>query len=172
MEALDQFTIPVLGLSDGLHEFNFSIGDDFFQCFEESPIKRGQLEVIFRFDKEHSMYELSFDIKGSIVTTCDRCLEEFAFPIESREHLLVKFDEKEWEDADVVYITPGTQTLNVAKYIYEFINLAVPMVKTHDKAGERCDPEMLKFLVGKEAGGEKAASNPAWDALRDFNLEN
>jgi DUF177 domain-containing protein len=172
MEALDHFTIPVAGLSDGLHEFNFSIGDDFFQCFEESPLECGQLEVNLRFDKEHSMYELAFDIKGTVVTTCDRCLEEFDFPIEDRQHLLVKFDEKEWEDADVVYIAPGTQKLNVAKYIYEFINLAVPMVKTHDKAAERCNPEMLKFLDSQEADGEQPASNPAWDALKGFNLEN
>lgn len=172
MEVLDHFTIPVEGLSNGLHEFKFSIGNDFFQCFEESPIAHGQLEVYLQFGKEHSMYELTFEIKGTIVTTCDRCLEEFNFPIETHQYLLVKFDEEEWEDADVVYIAPGTPQLNVARYIYEFINLAVPIVKTHDQVGERCDPEMLKFIDSKEADGEQPASNPVWDALRDFDFEN
>ncbi len=172
MEALDQFSIPVAGLRDGLHEFDFSIRDDFFQHFENSPVKLGQIDVHLRFEKQPAMFELDFAIEGFVVTACDRCLEDFNYPITDRQQLLVKFDEKEWEDADVVYISPGTQKLNVAKYIYEFINLAVPMVKTHDKAGDRCDPEMLKFLDRKEAGGEKSASNPAWDALRDFNLEN
>ncbi|MFQ5448128.1 MAG: DUF177 domain-containing protein [Saprospiraceae bacterium] len=171
MEALDQFTIPVSGLRDGLHEFDFSIGDEFFKCFEESPITHGQIEVRLRFDKQPDMYELAFDIKGTIVTPCDRCLEDFDHPIDDLQHLLVKFDEEEWEDADVVYIAPGTPSVNVAKYIYEFINLAIPMVKTHEKAGERCNPEMLKFLKRQDAG-EKPRSNPAWDALRDINFEN
>jgi uncharacterized metal-binding protein YceD (DUF177 family) len=94
-------------------------------------------------------------------------------PIEDRQALLVKFDDKESEEAEVVYILHSTQTLNVARYIYEFINLAVPMTKTHDDAGENCNPEMLRFLDNVEDDTvEEPKNNPLGDALKGFNFEN
>lgn len=173
MNALDHFSIPVLGLRDGLHEYDFNIGREFFQCFQDSPIEDANVEVHFLFDKRPDLYEMTFEFEGTVKVACDRCLEEFDLPIDDRQFLLVKFDEKEWEDADVIYILKGTPKLNVAKYIYEFINLAVPMMKTHDDAGERCDPEMLKFLTKEEEQSqEENTANPLWDALRGLSTQN
>jgi uncharacterized metal-binding protein YceD (DUF177 family) len=173
MDALEHFTIPVSGLHNGPHEYDFNIDRAFFQCFPESPIKDGQLAVHFIFDKRPDMYTMTFEIDGRVRTTCDRCLEEFDLPIADEQMLVVKFDEKEWEDADIVYILKGTERLNVARYIYEFVNLAVPMTTTHDEAGEDCNPEMLKFL--QESEGEdtpKSNPSPIWDALRGFQNDN
>lgn len=173
MNVLDQFSIPVSGLSNGLHGYEFSIDKDFFDAFEESPIKEGSVHVHFDFDKRDDMYVLLFSFEGEVQVTCDRCLDPFALPIEDRQSLLVKFDDEPWEDADVVFIQKGTQVLNVAKYIYEFINLAVPMTKTHDDAGDDCNPDMLKYLEQpEEEEAEEPDSNPFLDALKDFNIEN
>jgi uncharacterized metal-binding protein YceD (DUF177 family) len=171
MEALDQFSIPVSGLSDGLHTYQFVIESNFFEYFETSPIKEAQVDVVLEFDKRSDMYIMNFDITGTVVTTCDRCLEEFGLPVEDNQTLLVKFDEQESEDAEIIFILRGTNKLNVAKYIYEFINLAMPMAKTHDDAGESCNPEMLKFLKNLEEE-EPNSSNPFRDALKDLNQEN
>ena len=173
MNVLDQFSIPVMGLRNGLHEYNFQIEKDFFDAFEASFIKDGQVQVHFSIDKREDMYVLLFSLNGKVEVTCDRCLDLFELPIESSENLLVKFDEKEWEDADVVYIIKGTLELNVAKYIYEFIHLAVPMTKTHDDAGGDCNPEMLKYLDGDDKEEETpSVTNPFEDALKGFNFEN
>ncbi len=171
MNALDQFSIPVSGLRDGLHEYDFSIGREFFQCFQESPIEDASVKVHFLFVKSPSLFELTFEFKGTVKVTCDRCLDEFDLPIRDQQVLLVKFDEKEWEDTDIIYVLRGTPKLNVAKYIYEFINLAVPMVRTHDDAGERCNPAMLKYLT-KETAREEDTGSSLWDALKGFNSEN
>ena len=172
MNALDHFTIPVSGLHNGLHEFDFIIEADFFKHFEESPISEANVNVHLAFDKQTDLYVMEFDLAGTVKSTCDRCLEELNVPIEDSQSLLVKFDEKEWEDAEVVYILQGTAQINVARYIYEFVNLAMPMVKTHSAAGESCDPEMLKFLSPESEEEEKPSTNPVWDSLRGFNLEN
>jgi uncharacterized protein len=171
MNALDQFTIPVSGLSDGLHEYDFDIGREFFQQFEGSLVEEANVQVHFTFDKRTDLYILTFEFEGEVKTTCDRCLEEFDLPVEDEQSLLVKFDETEWEDADVIYILQGTQSLNVARYIYEFINLAVPITKTHDDAGESCDPEMLKFIEQEEDEPEDD-SGSVWDSLKGLNLDN
>ncbi|HFA51889.1 MAG TPA: DUF177 domain-containing protein [Bacteroidetes bacterium] len=170
MEITDHFKIPVSGLGNGLHGYDFSIEDDFFQAFESSPIRKGTVAVHLDFDKREDLYVMDFSMEGTVNAACDRCLDHFGLPIENRQRLLVKFDEKEWEDADVIHILKGTPSLNVAKYIYEFIVLAVPLGKTHDDAGESCNPDMLKYLDSEE--GDKPAPNPFKDALKDLDFEN
>ena len=173
MDNLDHFSIPVSGLGGGLHGYDFSIGAAFFKHFEGSPIEKAKVEVHMDFDKRHDMFVLEFQLEGSVEVTCDRCLGPFDFPIDDSPALMVKFDDKEWEEADVVYILRSAQTLNVARYIYEFINLAVPMTKTHDDAGEACDPEMLRFLAeGQNEPEEEPGNNPFGDALKGLNFEN
>ncbi|MAT54165.1 MAG: hypothetical protein CMN32_06755 [Saprospirales bacterium] len=176
MDALDHFTIPVSGLRMGQHTFNFKVESDFFSHFEGSLLQQGDLTVQLDFDKRSDMWELHFHIRGLVGTQCDRCLEDFSLPMQIEEQLLVKFAEEEWEDDAVVYVLAGTPQLNVARFIYEFINLAVPMVKTHSTAGEACNPEMLKFIRSEEdvAGPEDQpeSSSSVWDALKGFKFDN
>lgn len=167
-DALDQFSIPVSGLRNGLHAYDFSIRKPFFEAFEESPIEDGAVEVHFSFDKRTDLYEMQFELTGTVKVVCDRCLDEFNLPIEDNQVLLVKFDEKPWEDADVIYLPQDTQRINVAKYIYEFINLAVPIAKTHDDADLDCNPDMLKFLGTQEMEDDQKQT-PIWDALKNLD---
>ena len=173
MDALAHFTIPVSGLHNGPHEYRFNIDGAFFQCFPESPVKEGDVSVELLFDKQPDIYTMAFELEGTVKVACDRCLEEFDLPIEASQVLLAKFDEKEWEDADIIYILKEATQMNVARYIYEYIILAVPMVKTHDEADQNCDPEMLKFLQQSEEGDESPdASLPIWDALKGLQNDN
>lgn len=174
MDNLDHFSIPVSGLSNGLHGYDFTIDKAFFQHFEGSPIEVADIKVHMDFEKRYDMYVLDFQMEGTVQVTCDRCLGLFDFPIDDEQSLMVKFDEKESEEADVVYILRSTQKLSVARYIYEYINLAIPMTKTHEDAGESCDPEMLRYLSEEEEieEEEKPKNNPFGDALKGLNFEN
>ena len=173
MDAIDHFTIPLSGLRDGLHRFDYEIGKEFFEAFDHSPLSSGEVNVHLEFEKRLDLCIMTFSIDGKVEVTCDRCLDPFDLPIEDEQRLLVKYSEEVWEDADVIYILYDTETLNVARYIYEFINLAVPMIKHHDDAGERCNPEMLKYLSDKQDMPDEAQkNNPFRDALEGFNFEN
>lgn len=175
MNSLDHFTIPVSGLRMGQHTFNFSVNADFFSHFEHSPLSKGDLTVKLDFDKRSDMWELHFFIQGHLVTQCDRCLEEFDLPVNVEELLLVKFAEEEWEDDLVLCVPAGTPQLNVARFIYEFLNLAVPIVKTHSIIGAACNPEMLKFFRTEEDLEERnnnpAPQSPVWDALKGIKFD-
>lgn len=61
MDALIQFSIPVKGLGNGIHEYRFHIDKSFFDQFEHSPIQDGSFEVNFIFDKRPEMFDLHFD---------------------------------------------------------------------------------------------------------------
>jgi len=170
MNVLNEFSIPLLGLKDGAHEFNFQIDEHFFKLFEASPIQKGQIAVKMELDKRPDNIVLDFHFDGSVQTECDRCLEPFDFPIGHQAQLLVKMGETEKEEADIIYLLTDTPELNVAKYIYELISLSLPISKFHDHADMDCDPEMLKYLE-KEQNDAPEEKKSIWDALKNFDSD-
>lgn len=169
MDALPQFSIPFSGLGDGVHEFDFQVDTSFFVAFEASPIKNADIKNHLIFDKRSDMMVLTFENKGTMHTTCDRCLEEFDLPINDAQSLIFKFSDEVSDNPDVVHLEKGIKTLNVAEYIYEFIILAIPMIKTHDLANKDCNKEMLDYLNPiKDDDKEDEPENPIWGALKDF----
>lgn len=179
MNHLRQFTIPILGLIGGIHEYDFSIGDKFFLHFEDSPIQQGTFEVKFIIDIREDMLVLTFDFKGSIKADCDRCLAGIDLPIEGNEDLMIKYAEESEDEIDIVYIEKGTTELNVATYIYEYICLAMPVTDIYnceDEPENVCDLKMLDYLENKttEESIEKKedkSSNSPWDELKNFNKD-
>jgi len=170
MDALREYSIPFKGLGNGIHQFVFRIDKSFFEHFEQSPISDCSIELKLDFDKRSDLFVLEFDFSGKVKTSCDRCLVPIDLPISGAQSLLVKFSEaEEAEEAEVVYISPDENELNVSRFVYEFICLALPIMKTYDCENDEprpCDMEMLRFLDnGKEAQAEQ---NPIWDELKDF----
>lgn len=173
MNHLRQFTIPIQGLKLGIHEYNFSIDDEFFSHFEDTPIKEGTFDVKFMIDIREDMLVLTFDFEGSIKTDCDRCLAAINLPVSGEEDLIVKYAEESDDEIDIVYIERGTAELNVATYIYEYICLARPVTNIYDCEEEPenvCDTKMLEYLENKptETSDEDESSNSPWDVLKDF----
>ena len=173
MDALPQFIVPFSGLGDGVHEFDFQIDKSFFAVFEASPIAEGAVNLHLIFDKRSDMMLLTFEIFGTVHTICDRCLEAFNLPIDDNQSLIFKFSEEESNDPEIVNLPQGTKSMNVAEYIYEFIILAIPMIKVHDLADEDCDEEMLNYLEEPIDDGDEEAEkteNPIWGALKNIKL--
>ncbi len=162
------FTIPLSGLKEGQHLYDFEIGDDFFEEFEESEIKEGNLSASIVLDKRSSHFDLIFKINGRVKVSCDRCLGMFFQPVESENKLLVKFG-KEWDDSDpdLITIPADENELDVKQYLYEFIQLALPIQKVHRGGSKEneCDSEMIKKLREHIVGEEKE-SDPRWDELK------
>lgn len=173
MNKLKQFEIAFGGLSFGVHQFEFSVDDKFFEGFESSIIQGGKLIAIVHLQKQSQLLTFDFDIKGTIDVECDRCCDQFELPVIIHEQMLVKFgDEKREEDIDV-YVIPASEThINVAQQIYEYIAVAKPMHVVHPdnaKGESTCNPEFIEKLKSindhsNDAAGDK--SDPRWDALK------
>lgn len=172
--------IPFVGLKAGRHEFDFEVQDAFFDAFEYSIIKKGDLKVRLLFDKKEHMLVLDFLIGGTVELVCDRCLDPFDYPVETRQRQIVKISDEteEGEQEDVVFIGTREYEIDVAPFIYEFIHLALPMICVHpqNEAGEpACNPEVLAVLKKLKADGDTGEkkegpgrSDPRWDALKKF----
>lgn len=169
MQPLVPFSLPISGLRDELHTFRFEVDEEFFKCFEGSVIQQGKLEVTLDLDKRPNLMVLHFRFKGAVRVECDRCLEAFDLPIEDEQDLVVKYDIEPREDAEVIYILRETPSLDVAKFVYEFIHLALPMYATHDQAGLACDPEMLKYIRQSEPHEEDDQPDSPWSELENWN---
>ena len=167
MDALKEYTIPIKGLGIGIHHFKFDLDKTFFSHFKESPIKECNLQMDLKLDKRPEMIILDFFTSGTIQTPCDRCLEEIALPIDGENQLILKIAEiAGTENETVVYITQALNEFNIAKYIYEFSVLSIPIFKVEEE-DHVCDEEIVKFLE-RERDEDDESSNPIWDALKGF----
>lgn len=168
MGYLQDFIIHFEGLSIGNHEFDFGVDHRFFEQIEYSEIKKGNINIKLDFERQENMLILQFDLEGEVEVTCDRCNDEFNYPVLGKQKLLVQFGDRFIEETGELIIIPKSDTeINLAPYIYEFISLMLPIQRIHpdDEAGNStCNPEMLKKL--DELSGNKKEFDPRWDALK------
>jgi len=169
------YTIPLNGLKEGHHTFKFEVDNEYFENFEESEIKEGNLTVIAEVEKRSSHLELEIIISGQVKICCDRCLEMFAFPIECRNSIIVKSGSGHDEnDPDIIILALNEQELDLKQYIYEFIYLALPIKRVHPRGSDgksTCDPEMIRKL-NEHIVDEERINDPTWDELKKLINDN
>ena len=179
MQALKQFSILLQGLKIGIHHFDFDVDDTFFSSFSDSPIQQGTLVAQVEIDKKIDHLILDLNISGTIKTHCDRCTAEINLPVENIGRLIFKFtqDDSENTDENVVYLKPDENNLNVSKYIYEYIVLAIPFAKVYDcnlEAELPCDNTVLVHLSDSEIidqEEEAAPENQFSELLKNLKLD-
>ena len=165
------YTIPFKGLKEGRYSFEFEVNNEFFEKFEESEIKEGTLLATVEMDKRTTHLDLLVKIVGTVMISCDRCLEMFSYPINCKNRLIVKFgNDTANNDADVIYLSTDEYELDLRQHLYEFIHLALPIRRVHplDKNGKTgCNPEMIKKLNELLIDEEKQNNtDPIWDELK------
>ena len=132
MEQFSEFLIPFIGLKNGIHRFEFKIGNKFFEGFDFLDFQNAQIQVDLVFEKKSTLLELNFTAKGQVKVPCDITTELFKLPIDTAFRLVVKFGPVENLDDDEILILPhGSHEIQVAQYIYEMIVLSVPQKKVH-----------------------------------------
>ncbi len=176
MRALTHFSLPLKGLKDGIHHYQFRIENDFFQKFEKSIVKQGSFEIEIELYKKSNHIEVDFVIEGRMRTECDRCLADINLPVLGDHKLIIKYtvDEINFEE-EVWSITYDTHELNLDKAIYEFINLSVPLIKKYDCDLE--DPVPCNFkakdvldYVEESDDEDDDEENPFAKALKNIDL--
>lgn len=169
------FDIAFVGLKPGIHEYTYEINDKFFVDFQEQEFKNCDAEVKLTLDKKVGFMLLKFEVGGTLETGCDRCGNGFPLELWDEFNIVVKMvddpevmNEQE-EDPDVYFIGRGESHINVAEWIYEFINLSIPlqkMCKEDEMGGPFCNKEVLEMLKKMESNA--TPSNPLWKGLDKF----
>ena len=144
------FTIQYGSYSIGKHPFEFEIVNSFFDSFPESDIKKAKLIVELIMNRQDRHLEFDLQIKGDVLLPCDRCLEEFAIPVNAEYKLYGKFGEgRNDNELDVLWIPSHHHQVNLMQHFYEYVILSIPIRRFHpDKSdgSSGCNPEMISFL--------------------------
>ncbi len=182
MNRKKEFEIPFVGLKPGVHVFEYKIEDKFFQDYDEQDFSDCSINVKLSFDKHQGFFQLKFDIDGSTRVVCDKCgntilknlWDEFEIVVKMVAEPEVMNDQE--EDADIYYISHTESHLNVADWIYEFINLSIPLqkrCKEEEFGGDLCNKDVLERLRIMEEEAQKDISlTNVWKGLDKFkNLD-
>lgn len=164
---LKQFVIQFSGLKLGQHEYEFELGDLFFERFKIEDVTNGKIHVDFSLLKRVNGLELEFEFSGTLNGACDRCLESLEFPVSGENSIQVKFGDKHDEENDELFvIAPEEYQIDIAPLLYEFISLQVPLRKVHEE--DDCDPEVMARLnvSSTEADDDTNDTPSVWDKLK------
>jgi len=181
MNSRRAFDIAFVGLKPGIHEFVYEINDKFFVDYSEQDFRNCVATVKLSLDKKNGFMLLKFEIGGKLELNCDRCGNNLPLDLWDEFQTVVKMVENPEEmndqedDPDVYYIARSESHINVADWIYEFINLSIPMQRmcSEDEiGGPYCNKEVLAKLKEMESNKNKA-TNPLWKGLEKFkDLDN
>lgn len=154
----------------------FELGESFFAAREYSEWNGGEITASVSTSKESGVITLSFELKGSLLIMCDRCLEYYSQEVDARDALYVKFGEEHTEiDENVVVVTRDEHQIDVAPYLEEFLILALPLKKVHadnEDGSYGCNIEMIEKLEKHLVKEVEKASDPRWDELKKLKDKN
>lgn len=173
-----EYSIAFTGLKQGKHEFDFHIGDKFFDEIEYSPIKKADILLKVTLLKQETMLILEFNFDGTVNVQCDVCTDMFDLPVNGNNRLIVKLGkEDEMENEDEIISLPNEESsFNIEPYIYEYITLNLPLKKVHpaDKNGKlTCNEQMVELLekLSRKNNSEEN-TDPRWDVLKNLSSKN
>lgn len=180
-------------MPEGTQTFEYHLGKQFFVNMESADIHDADLTVSLTVDHKGELYNLDFQIEGTVTLICDRCLDDLIFPIATSYAISVKYGEDYNDDSDDLLVIPESDSyLNVAYMIYDTVALAVPikhvhplgkcnrqmsaMLKKHRATAEGDDAELESELIDEidtldEAPEQVPASDPRWDALKKLTSD-
>ena len=181
MAGIERFNIKFVHLKPGRYTYDFEIGEDFFENFEYSLINKASIKVHCLMVKEkETLLHFRFFLEGSMHLTCDRCLDEFDMPVYMEEKLMVKItdheeitSEEEEQAEDLVLLPTDAIYFNVAKPVFDYLNLAKPMKPACDYVNKACNKEMIDILNNmQKQQKENDDIDPRWEELKKFLNKN
>ena len=139
------YDIDLKNLTPGVHEYEYLLENKFFMDIDGDQVRKGTVKVHLTVNRLSLMFEMNFQIEGTVLVPCDRCLDDVDIPISTHNRLIVKFGKEYSEESDEIVVVPEEEgDINVAWFLYEFISLAVPMMHVH--APGKCNKQMSSKL--------------------------
>jgi len=163
------FSINILGLDKGVHQFEFQLEEDFFKKYGQEVITRGKFAAKVTLDKKETFIEADFIIEGRAFLICDRSLDDFDFPISISKRIVFKYGEEPREVSDeIIIITHEQQKLDVGQLMYEFIALEIPIKKLHPRFENETEDETEGKIIYTSSTGEpdEEVNDPRWEKLK------
>lgn len=178
MAGRRDFDIAFVGLKPGLHSFEYDIDDRFLEEYGPQDFNHTKVHILLQLEKNTGFMILKFEVGGTVEVQCDRCGNRLPLELWDEFEVLVKMTDnadqmnEEEEDPDVFYIPRTESHLNVKNWLFEFINLSIPMhkmCKESEMGGPYCNKEVLARLA--KMNPKPAKDQSIWKDLDQFRNE-
>ncbi len=123
---------------------DYTIDSGMFQSVDNSMVKGGDCAVKVTAVRNSAGYNITFDIKGTVIVECDRCLDDMEVSIDKTETLKIQFADHDEDAGDTVMVSDDVAKISLWPFIYDFIVLAIPITHCHPEG--QCNKEMLDTL--------------------------
>ncbi len=171
---MNEYSILIKGVEEGVHSFNFNIKDAFFKKFEKSEITKADIRAHVVLEKKNNRLTLFFNISGEINNLlCDICAESIPVSIQTKTKMLIQENSKFLNrDDEIIYVSKNNNKIILDSLLFELITVAIPATRRHKfKNGKReCDKEMLR-LIEKYKNHSFPSTDPRWDALKEIKIK-
>ena len=171
MKSLSPYLLKFSGLKEGIHLFNYELGNKFFKNFDYYDFLDAKLFAKLELEKQSTLLNLKFSFNGEIEVQCDVSMESFNLDLETEHAVVVKFkDDIISTDDKVIFMPAGSHSIDVSHLIYESIILAVPQKKVHPgiENGSLKSEIVEKLEALKPKKNFKEKTDPRWDKLKDL----
>lgn len=179
-------------MQDDIQSFEYLLDNTFFTNIGGEDVQKGKVNVSLAITKKGDMFHFIFQLNGIVIISCDRCLDDMDYPVETSACLFVKFGKDYAEESDEIVVIPETEgIINIAWFLYEFVALAIPIKHVH--APGKCNKQMsskLKkhtakladddsfdeegdnIIITDEEEDTEEAVDPRWDTLKELKENN
>ena len=173
MCSLEFLKIDLKSLKEEETSLEFDLNDSYFEALDNAEVKKGSLHVSVSIRKATGFFELLFHTVGTIIISCDRCLDDMDLPVDTENRLVVKLGSEYSEEDEVIVVPENEGILDTSWLIYEFVALVIPIRHVH--APGKCNAAMteaLEELSADRSSDEESnqETDPRWDKLKKFKM--
>ncbi|MBP6980964.1 MAG: DUF177 domain-containing protein [Bacteroides sp.] len=145
MGKFDKYKIDLKGMQAESSSYEFLLDNVFFANIDGPDIQKGKVNAIVKVKRLSHAFEFNFDCEGVVWIPCDRCLDDMEQSVSTTNRLFVKFGTEYAEEGDNLIVIPENEgEINIAWFLYEFIELSIPMKHVH--APGKCNKAMTSKL--------------------------
>ena len=144
---MKRYIIDAQTLHQKNFEFDLEVGMELFETMDVTDISGADYKFrVIGTRLTTNKLEIELEGEGSVVTQCDRCLDDVTINAEAAGVMVVYFgDEAKPFDGEEVTLQRGDE-LSIAQFVYDSIMLDLPIIRAHEP--EDCNPEMLARISG------------------------
>ncbi len=152
----------------GVNTLDFEVNDVFLEAFAPESSYKADVKVVITVLKSDNLYDVKANLEGTVLLTCDLCLDEFSFPVQREVGFLIKLSEEErYDDDEIVYITPTTIDFDLSQFLFDSFMLSLPTKSTCGLGGKACNEDVTKKLSKLNShDDEEKGDDPRWDKLK------
>lgn len=167
---MSDLTVNISRLSEGTHRYSFEVQPESLSL--DSRFVQ-LIAVKATIDKTGRQLFLKSEIRTEATLTCDRCLAEFQNELATQYRIVYVTDEltaKEEEDAEIQFLSPDANLLDLGEDVRQFLVLAIPQKILCSEECKGLCPECGTNRNVKSCKCAAREADPRWDTLKKISL--